>query len=74
MAEFDINKAGILALLEACHSRIEAIQEQDKKRHEMDWEIPSRYENIIQEEIMPAIEAIIYDEPTDDEIYDCMRA
>ena len=65
---FDINSASFLSVLEACHSRILAIQKEDEKRHEMDVDILHQYTTHVDEVLMPALEAIIYDEPTDDEI------
>ena len=69
MASFDINNASFLSVLEACHARLLQIQKADEKRHMMDVDIPFQYIEHLEEVLMPAIEAIIYDEPTDDEIY-----
>ena len=65
---FDINTADFLSVLEACHARILQIQKADEKRHMMDVDILHQYTDHLEEVLMPAIEAIIYDEPTDDEI------
>ena len=64
---FDINSACFLSVLEACHSRILQIQKEDEKCHEMDRQI-SPWDSVIEEELMPAIERIIYWEPSDDEM------
>ena len=66
--KFDINDASFLSVLEACHARILQIQKADEKRHMMDVDIPFQYIDHLEEVLMPALEAIIYDEPTDDEI------
>ena len=66
---FDINNACFLDVLEACHSRIVQIQKEDEKRHEMDADINLvTWRNVLEEELMPAIERIIYWEPSDDEM------
>ena len=66
---FDINSACFLDVLEACHSRIVQIQKEDEKRHEMDADINLvTWRNVLEEELMPAIERIIYWEPSDDEM------
>ena len=65
---FDINNASFLSVLEACHARLLQIQKADEKRHMMDVDIPFQYTDHLADVLMPAIEAIIYDEPTDDEI------
>ena len=64
---FDINSASFYSVLEACHSRILQIQKEDAKRHEMDADIGA-WESVVEEELMPAIERIIYWEPSDDEM------
>ena len=64
---FDINSACFLDVLEACHSRIVQIQTEDAKRHPMDEDI-SNWASVVEEELMPAIERIIYWEPSDDEM------
>jgi hypothetical protein len=66
--KFDINNADFLSVLEACHARILQIQKADEKRHMMDVDICHQWIGHLEETLMPAIEAIIYDEPTDDEI------
>lgn len=65
---FDINSADFLSVLEACHARILQIQKADEKRHMMDVDIPHQWVGHLEETLMPALESIIYDEPTDDEI------
>ena len=66
---FDINSACFLDVLEACHSRIVQIQKEDAKRHQMDADINLlHWRNVLEEELMPAIERIIYWEPSDDEM------
>ena len=65
---FDINKASFLSTLEACHSRLLQIQKEDEKRHEMDVDILPHWQSYLDEVLMPALEAVIYWEPTDDEI------
>ena len=64
---FDINSASFLSVLEACHSRILQIQKEDAKRHQMDEDI-GNWASVVEEELMPVLERIIYWEPTDDEI------
>ena len=64
---FDINSASFLSVLEACHARILQIQKEDAKRHQMDEDI-GNWSSVVEEELLPAIESIIYWEPTDDEI------
>jgi len=65
---FDINKASFYSTLEACHSRLLQIQKEDEKRHIMDLDIPHNWVEYVEDELLPAIEKIIYWEPTDDEI------
>ena len=67
-AIFNINNASFFDILEACHARFLEIQKADEKRHIMDVDIPFQYIAHLEEVLMPAIEAVIYDEPTDDEI------
>ena len=67
-ASFDINKAGFMAVLEACHSRILQIQKEDEKRHIMDLDIPHNWTEWVDDELLPTMEKYIYWEPTDDEI------
>ncbi len=62
---FDINKADFLSTLEACHSRLIAIQKEDEKRHEMDVDIAPHWQSYLEEVLMPAIEDVIHDEPSD---------
>jgi len=64
---FDINTANFYSVLEACHSRLHQIQEVDKKRHQMDQDMYG-WDSVVEEELMPLLERIIYWEPTDDEI------
>ena len=66
--KFDINSADFLSVLEACHARILQIQKADEKRHMMDVDITHQYTDHVADVLMPAIEAIIYDEPTDYEM------
>jgi len=66
--DFNINNASFLQTLEACHKRILEIQKADEKRHMMDVDILHQYTTHVEEVLLPAIELIIYDEPTDDEI------
>ena len=68
MASFDISNASFFSVLEACHARLLEIQKADEKRHMMDVDIPFQYIEQLEEVLMPALEAIIYDEPTDDEM------
>ena len=67
-AIFNINNASFFDILEACHARLLEIQKADEKRHIMDVDIPVQYIDHLEEVLMPALEAIIYDEPTDDEM------
>ena len=64
---FDINNASFLSVLEACHARILQIQKEDAKRHQMDADI-GNWDGVVEEELLPALERIIYWEPSDDEI------
>ena len=64
---FDINSACFLSVLEACHSRILQIQKEDAKRHQMDADI-GNWDSVVEEELIPVLERIIYWEPSDDEI------
>ena len=64
---FDINSACFLKVLEACYSRILQIQKEDSKRHQMDSDI-GPWRHVLEEELMPALEQIIYWEPSDDEM------
>ena len=64
---FDINSASFLSVLEACHSRILQIQKADSKRHQMNQDIGC-WDGVVEEELMPVLERIIYWEPSDDEI------
>ena len=64
---FDINTASFLSVLDACHSRILEIQKEDDKRHQMDSEIDP-WRHVLEEELMPALERIVYWEPSDDEM------
>ena len=68
MAPCDINKEGFFGVLEACHARLLAIQKEDEKRHMMDVDIPVQYIDHLETVLLPALEAVIYDQPTDDEI------
>ena len=65
---FDINKQNFLGVLEGCHARLEQIRKEDAKRHIMDQDIPPHWDTYLDEVLMPALEAVIYWEPTDDEI------
>ena len=65
---FDINKQDFLGVLEGCHARLVEIRKEDTKRHIMDQDIPPHWESYLDEVLMPALEAVIYWEPTDDEI------
>jgi hypothetical protein len=67
-APFDINKADFLSTLEACHARLLKIQKEDEKRYIEDQDISPQWQHHVDEVLMPAIESIIYWEPTDDEI------
>ena len=64
---FDINSASFLSVLEACHARILQIQKEDAKRHQMDADI-GNWDSVVEEDLLPALERIIYWEPSDDEI------
>jgi len=72
--KFDINSADFLSVLEACHARLLEIQKADEKRHMMDVDIPQQWTDHVEEVLMPAIEDIIYWEPTDDEINSPLHA
>ena len=63
----DINTADFYKTLNACHSRILQIQKEDTKRHQMDEDI-GNWASVVEEELMPVLERIIYWEPSDDEI------
>ena len=67
---FDINTADFFSVLEACHSRILELQKADEKRHIMDLEIPHNWTEVVDDELMPTLEKIIYWQPSDDEIND----
>ena len=64
---FDINSACFLKVLEACYSRILQIQKEDAKRHQMDQDMYG-WDSLVEEELMPLLERIIYWEPSDDEM------
>ena len=68
MTALDINKEGFFGVLEACHARLLAIKKADEKRHQMDADIPVQYTDHLDSVLMPALEAVIYDEPTDAEM------
>ena len=63
----DIKTADFYDTLNACHSRILQIQKEDTKRHQMDEDI-GNWASVVEEELIPVLERIIYWEPTDDEI------
>ena len=63
----DISTTCFLTTLNACYSRILQIQKEDAKRHQMDEEI-GNWDSVVEEELLPVLERIIYWEPTDDEI------
>lgn len=65
---FDISTADFFSVLEACHSRILELQKADEKRHIMDLEIPHNWTEVVDDELMPTLEKIIYWQPSDDEI------
>ena len=67
MTSKDINTASFLDVLEACHARILQIQKEDAKRHQMDEEI-GNWDSVVEEELLPVLERIIYWEPSDDEM------
>ena len=71
---FDINTADFFSVLEACHSRILELQKADEKRHIMDLEIPHNWTEVVDDELMPTLEKIIYWQPSDDEINDPSHA
>ena len=64
---FDIHTASFHSLLDACHTRLLEIQKADEKRHQMDQDMYG-WDSVVEEELMPLLERIIYWEPTDDEI------
>ena len=64
---FDINSASFLSVLEACHARILEIQKEDAKRHQMDEDV-GNWSSVLEKELLPTLERIIYWEPSDDEI------
>ena len=66
-ASFDIHTASFYSLLDACHRRLLEIQKADEKRHMMDQDMYG-WDSLVEEELMPLLERIIYWEPTDDEI------
>ena len=63
----DISTSCFLTTLSACHSRILQIQKADSKRHQMNEDI-GNWASVVEEELMPVLERIIYWEPSDDEI------
>jgi len=65
---FDIKQASFLCVLEACHARILEIQKADAKAHMMDVDIPLSFVEHVEDVLMPAIEEVIYWQPTDDQI------
>jgi len=63
----DISTASFERTLHACLHRIQQIQEADTKRHQMDSDI-GNWASVVEDELIPLLERIIYWEPTDDEI------
>ena len=63
----DISTASFDRTLHACLHRIHQIQEADSKRHQMDADI-GNWTSVVEEELIPVLERIIYWEPSDDEI------
>ena len=63
----DISTADFYRTLNACHSRILQILKADSKRHQMNRDIGC-WDSVVEEELMPVLERIIYWEPGDDEI------
>ena len=63
----DISTASFDRTLHACLHRIQQIQQADSKRHQMDSDI-GNWNNVVEEELVPLLERILYWEPSDDEI------
>ena len=63
----DISTSCFLTTLSACHSRILELQKEDAKRHQMDADI-GNWHSVVEEELIPLLERIIYWEPSDDEM------
>ena len=63
----DISTADFHDTLNACYSRILQIQKADSKRHQMQQDIQC-WDSVVEEELVPLLERIIYWEPSDDEI------
>ena len=63
----DIKTADFYDTLNACHSRILQIQKEDTKRHQMDEDI-GNWASVVEAELIPVLERILYWEPSDDEI------
>ena len=63
----DIKTADFHDTLNACYSRILQIRKEDAKRHQMDQDIQC-WDSVVEEELVPLLERILYWEPSDDEI------
>jgi len=67
MMSNNITEMGVDALLYSFHKRMQLLLKQDAGKHQMDAE-PPWVVDIIENEIMPAVEKILDWEPTDDQI------
>ena len=63
----NINEMGIDALLYNFRNRMERLLKEEAGKHQMDAE-PGWVLDLIEDEIMPAVEKIVDWEPSDDEI------
>ena len=63
----NITEMGVDALLYSFQKRMQLLLKQDATKHQMDAQ-PPWVLDIIENEIMPAVEKIVDWEPTDDEI------
>lgn len=70
MMSNNITEMGIDALLYSFQQRMQLLLKQEASKHQMDAE-PTWVLDIIEDEIMPAVEKIVDWEPTDDEIIAC---